>query len=311
MTEPVDKAGTLVRVVRTFDYRRLSQRARTAVSILAAFLFAVGTILSWDRLDVSLADLRWTPLILVIVTAPAPLFLSAWEFSATSKSLGDRVDRRTAMDVAVLGYAANFLPIPGGTILRISTLSGKPETSPGRSTHATVTVGGFWLALAGLAAGLGILVLGEPWIGFVITGGSVLVLAIAYRSARRLSPSPTVNHFIGTFLAIETAFILLAAVRTYLAFLVLDITIPPLAALVVASSSALSTAVGLAPSGLGLREGLAALLAAASGISPGAGFLASALLRVAGIAAAGTLSLVSPFLRRRRGPKGALSPEEP
>ena len=302
MTEP--DSSKLARALRLVDFRRLPKRMQTVVTILASVLFAAGAVLAWQRLGTSVAEMKWWPAVGVLLTAPLPLILSAIEFRITAEGLGDHVDARTAVQVAVLGYAANFLPIPGGTILRISTLSGNPDLSARRSTHSTVTVGGFWLAVASLSAGAGLFVLGAAWVGLVLLAASLAALTFSGWGAARLHPRPSTRLFVSRILAVEVLFIVVAAVRTYLAFLVFGLAVPPLAALVVATSSALSTAVGIAPSGLGLREGIAAVLAGAAGISPSAGFLASALLRIAGVVAAGAISVATALWKRTSDSKG-------
>lgn len=299
--QPV-RPAVLTRLLGFLDYRSFSRRTQIVVTVVGFAVFAAGAVFSWNRLDLSLSGINVLPLVVVVASAPVTILMSAVEFRVTARGLRDHAGWGSAIDIALVGYAANMLPIPGGTLVRISTLTGQAESgSPRGPTHATLTVGVVWLAAALLISGSALLGLDRSryGAGFVIAG--ILLMAAAVVVARRFAPTPTVPRFLLAVFALELGSVGVSAFRTYFAFLALDLQVSIGVALVVAASTAMSSAVGIVPSGLGLKEGLSALLAGLSGFAPSAGFLASVLLRLVNMLTAGGVSAVRLVMRGRPG----------
>lgn len=298
-------ANVVLTVLDRLDFRRFSRRTKQWITASAGLAFGAGAVLSWRELSVSVSELRIWPIVLVILTAPLSLLLSGVEFRLLGRALDKKIEWSAAMDIALIGYAGNLLPIPGGALVRVSTLSGYEDVSPGRASQVTVGVGMIWLGLAFILAGLGLISIESVW-AFLLMLAGLAVLACAALVLRHAQPRPSYSSFFFSVLALEFVAISVAAVRTYLAFQALGFDVQLPAALVVATSSAMSAAVSIAPAGLGIREGLSAGLADLAGIPAFLGFLAAVTLRLAGLLAAALVASLT-VLGRRSDPMEDLS----
>lgn len=291
MRSLIDRLGALP---GRLSYRRLSPRGRRFATLVSLAVFAVVTFVALARFEPGPGGLSIASAVAVVATAPIPLLLSGLEFSITGSMLGLRVDRREALRIAVLGYGLNYLPLPGGTMLRISALTDDTRAhSLAKSTGATLVVGGFWLSAALLLAAVAALSLGVLAVGWVLLGSSVVAGVVATATFNRIRNTAHPNRLLVTLLAVEISFVAVAAARTYLALAALGVSESGWeAAGMVAAASAVSTAMGLFPAGLGIREVLAGALAGAAGIEPASGVLVTGLLRIAGASAAGLIALI-------------------
>lgn len=281
-------------VLELLDFKRYSRRTQLWITVITAVVLSAGVLLSWERLGLALTELRLWPALLVLFTAPLTFLLSASEYRLLASAIGSQRSWREAGEISIVGYASNLLPVPGGALVRISALAGssRPLKQP---TQMTLVVALIWLGMALVVGGAGFQASDRPALGLAvaIAGAGLLVLAVAV--ARPLNPRPSARSFQFRAIALELGSVLLAAARTYLAFRVIGVEAPFAAAMVVAASSALSSAIGVVPAGLGIREGFAAVLASLTGISPAAGLLAAVVLRISGmlVAVVGSASMTA------------------
>ncbi|MCC5947075.1 MAG: flippase-like domain-containing protein [Nitriliruptoraceae bacterium] len=257
------------------------ERAALVVASIGMLIAAWLTIRS-GRIDPD--QLRWGPLVIAaVIGVPAAVAMNAMEFWCSAWATGTRLGWRRALRTTILATAANLLPLPGGPLVRIHALQ-RVGTGLGRAGQVTAGIGVIWVGVAALVAGGGAaaagatagLVVGALLAAASLLGAGVLMLVRASADGRRL------RSVVGV-LTIEAVSVLVSAARLWLVLLALGEpgTLPMV--LVLAVAGVLATAVGIVPAGLGVREGLSALLAEAVGLPAALGFLASLVDRVLGL----------------------------
>jgi hypothetical protein len=152
-----------------------------------------------------------------------------------------------------------------------------------------VAYSGLWAALIGGSA-----------IAFAMIVGGVLVLCTAGLIAREIFDEPTV---VGALVLVRIGLIVLDAARTFFAFEAIGAYANFGQTSVLTVSTVLAAAVAIVPSGLGLREGLAAFMAPFVNLQPAATFLATSLSRIIGLAVVTVLTLL--LTLRRKTPSAA------
>ncbi|MGI8574510.1 MAG: hypothetical protein ACR2MA_04030 [Egibacteraceae bacterium] len=254
---------------------------RRALMVVASFAFVLGGFWFARRLQLDPDDVAW-PLIGVAALLGVPLtaLVNAWEYRVSATLVGQRVPLGEALRISVLGTAANLLPLPGSTLVRIRALR---QRGTGYRAAAVVTaaLGLVWI---GVAAGLVSLLL-------LLTGGGIAVAAIfglgalggLGLGALLLRRSSSVPLSLVRAVLVELAIVAVSALRLALILAALRSEAVLGGAVVLTLSAALAAAAGIFPGGLGLRELVSALLAPVVGLSPAFGFVASALNRVLGI----------------------------
>jgi hypothetical protein len=281
-----------LRVLRRFTrWRTPPARWRGLILLFAGAIFVVGIVLSFRGLDLRPGEVLWWPIgVLALVGTPLTILLNAAELRVMARCLDDRavLSWARAVRVVVIATAANILPLPGGALVRVQALSSM-GAGLARATAINLIAAVLWLgaaiALAGGAALAHVPLAG----GLALAGGGLAIVAgtVAVRPvAARWAPPAVV-----TLLGVEVATALLHAAKLYLALVALGVTAGIGEALVLGVSGPLSAAAGIFPSGLGLAELLSALLAPVVALSAAAGFGATALVRLVGLAATAPLAL--------------------
>ena len=265
---------------------------------VAAGAFALGIVLSLRSAPHLLSNVDWRAVaVLALMATPATLALNALEFSLSGRLVGQDIPFGRAMGVTIVGSAANLLPLPGATLVRLAALrSGGAGMRSGLTATALLAI----LALGvGFAySGVWAMVFGSGPISVAILAIGVIVLSIAWLLARQLfNDVPAVLALIGVRLALVS----LDAARTWLAFVAIGYEASFAQASVLTISTVLAAVVAIVPAGLGLREGIAALAAPIVGVAPAAAFLATSLSRIVGLTIVMALTIVSMFRRRSGG----------
>jgi hypothetical protein len=279
--------------------RPASPRTQRLLLVLATVLFVGGTWFAFDRLDIARADLRWPLLIAAAALAPLTVVTNTGEYLVSARMLGTRPRFGAAFRLTVLATAANLLPLPGAFLVRIQGLRTEGATT-GLAATATAIVGLVWLAVSALLAGVLLLVGGTTGLGGALTLGGLVLMAAATAWSRRLEGHR--GALLAATVAVELAAVTVNAVRLVLVLLGLGIDAGLAAAFVLAISSSLASATGMLPGGFGIREAIAAALAPLVGLTPAAGFAATAVNRLLGIAALAPISLVLALRTRRAAP---------
>lgn len=276
---------------------------RTERVLLAATLplFLGAGVWAYLTAEISWGEIRPLPLLAAfLVGVPLTALVNGWEYSLSARLLDRRISLADAMRITVVSTALNYLPGHGGALFRVQSLH---RTGPGyRETGAaTLLMGLAWVGLAGLVGG-GLLVASgaEPagWaflalgIAVIAAGGSILA-AVHEDAGSRL-------EWAARIATVEAASILATAFRLYILMLAVDTSASATAAFVLTLAVVLSSATGLVPGGLGLRELLASLFAPMVGMSAAVGFLLIAVDRVLGLL--GHAPVTVALLRRTTSP---------
>ena len=142
-----------------------NRKLRNTVLGLATFGLAAGLYFSVRSQPDLLARIDPRPLALVAgIGVPFIVVFNAIEFTLSAKLLGKRIPFFTAVETTVVGSAANMLPLPGGTMVRIAALKSAGSTYR-HGTTVTLLIGLLWLSIAFIYAGYWIYRLGSQEIG--------------------------------------------------------------------------------------------------------------------------------------------------
>lgn len=292
--------------------RQISSRpsVRPWLLLAAAVTFAVLAFVSFRSLPEGGRAAR--PLMMipyVLLLTPTTLTLNAFEYQAMAKALGHRIGMQSAARVSVAASLANYLPAPGGVLVRTAALKGR-GSSIGSAMSINAVAGLMWFGIASLATGLALLVTGSlpQRAALAVALGAVSVSGAALWTRRA---GPGWLRTFGNLLWVETGIVVVAALRVWTALVVIGQTAAIGAAVAISSSTVIAAAIGVFPAGLGLREMIGGGLAVAVEVPAATAVAALAVDRVAGQLG---MALCSPFLgfgrRRRTGEDTAQPPAE-
>lgn len=226
--------------------------------IAAAVVFVVATWYALAGVDVTLEELEWGPvLLLVAVGVPLLAVLNGEEFRAMAGLLGLRRPFSEGLRVSVLGSAANILPIPGAALVRMAILR-RGGASYGDSTQALLLTAACWGGATAVVAGTLLAASGR-----IVFGGVAALVGLAVWAVAGVLARWRLNTRLRAFLrllVVEVASVLVGAVRFMLVIMAVsqEVDLEQAAALTVAGVVAAAT--GIFPGGLGLREVLAGII---------------------------------------------------
>ena len=293
--EPQSRPSLLTRIIQARDKPKSPW-----LLIVALGLFLLFTFLAFRSLP-PIEDPRWE-LILVagLVCVPVITALNALEYRVMAHFANHHPPPLEIMQVSVMGSAANLLPVPGAVVVRLANLR-KAGVKVKSGLNLTAIIGITWIGAACALGGIAQL-WSNPGFGVITLaiGSGLLGVAIAMLS-RVLEPG---SRFRGTIelLAIESAFVLVQALRLFLVARALhfDISYAQASTLVIAAVSA--AAIGFLPAGLGAREAIAAILSPIVGFPAAVGLVITAVDRVINLvvlsAFAGLITLMTRHQRK-------------
>ena len=254
--------------------------AKRIILFAACAAFLGGIFLAISASPDALQNLRWRPLAVFVAFAmPATMILNAIEFALSARLIGQSVTARQAFETTVIGTAANLLPIPGAAIVRIGTLKSSGATVT-QGAYATAFTAIVFLGISSAYAGAWLLMLGLTGEGSALLIAGMGVLTVSCWIAWRLlhAPLPAIAIAANRF-----GLVLLDVMRTYLAFAALGETASFGQASILSLSTVLGASVAIIPAGLGIREGIAALMAPLIGLHSATTYLATSLSRIVGL----------------------------
>lgn len=237
-------------------------------------------------------ELRVVWAVLVLPLALLSMFVNVMEYQVAARSASHSVGFSEAARVAITGSAANLLPLPGAALTRVQGLR-KGGVTTGTAIGANVMIGLVWLGLAGLLASLA-LRMADAGLWWVVLGGVAIGLLVAawYLAMRSL----TLTAF-WQAVVVESLFVAIATTRFLAASRAIGFDSTVEQAFVTPFATAVASAAGILPGGLGMRELFTGLLGLTVGMPASAAALASSLDRLAGIVvlalAAGIVWLVN------------------
>ena len=278
MTVPTRVEAAIERLLMAT--RSVSAGSRRWLLVGATVVFVLGSAFALTRLDIRLHDLNLVAVVvLVVVGVPAAAAATAVEYWYSARVVHHPINARHAISVTLTATAANLLPLPGGSLVRIHGLHQK-GARVGAAFSATLGMGLVWVGVA-TVAGVVPLLFHEAFLAaLAFFAGGIIVLIAGWAALRRATPDGDGwRWFIGA-VAIEVVSVLVGTTRTLLALMAIGVSAGFGEALVLTISAALAAAIGIFPSGLAIRELIAAALAPLVGIEPAAGFLAASVVRV-------------------------------
>jgi uncharacterized membrane protein YbhN (UPF0104 family) len=272
---------SLGRDAGVFDPRVLNgPRAKRIVLGAAVLFLVVGVSLSLARNPEALNNLDWRPvMLLMLVGVPATIALNAYEFVLTGRLVGREIAMPAAFEISIIGAAANLLPLPGATLVRVAALK-VAGASYAEGTKATLLVAGLWAGVAFLFAGAWMIHLGVATVAvlFVVVGLVGWLGCFGYGVWRcRGAGLPVALSLV------KLAMVTTDATRMYLCLSALGGAVVFGQAATLAVAGVVGNAVSIIPAGLGVREAVSAGLAPLVGLGAGIAFLAATLNRLLGL----------------------------
>jgi hypothetical protein len=255
------------------------------VLIVAAAVFVVVAIAGWRALPADQRHLNpLAALAVLVVLAPLTTILNGLEYAGAARLVGQHARLRSAVRVAVLGTAANLLPLPGAVLVRVDAMR-RAGAGVKRSTAASAAAALLWAAAAAGLAGVALIV-GRPAIGAGLVAVAVFAGLAGAAAGMRVAGRSDVERpgeAVLRLLAIEVGAVTVGALRLVVigAGLGGGIGFGQAAGLGLANIAA--AAAGIFPGGLGLREALSALLAPILDLPAAVGAVAASFDRLLGL----------------------------
>ncbi|MBH5323025.1 hypothetical protein [Aurantiacibacter sediminis] len=247
-------------------------------------LFSGGIIYFAQRLDVSLADLNPLAISSLFALAVLSMIYSAISMKVLAKGASVELSLLDGIRINAVAQMAELLPIPGGAIVRTGALMQR-GTGLRQSGELVIASSLLWVTLAGTAGALALTTYhAEAWIAALALAGASLVLAgwLALHGG---------VGFALWCVALRIFGVSLTALRLLVAFWAIGMVVPPMTGFVFSFATIAGTASAVVPTGIGVGESLAALLALPIQIAPGAAFLATGLNRLVGLILNGACAL--------------------
>ena len=287
--------------------RPSSTRMQLAVFALAAVAFAVGAILAIRNFPDNHRQRNYALLAVDVAVGPLMVvLLNGVEFAWIARLLDQRVTVGRALRISVLGTAANQLPIPGAVLVRTQALAAA-GSGYRRALMGNLSVGLAWMGSAFLMAGL--LQLGGrvPWLGAACAVAGAALLFACRRVVARTLPVTAPRFMTTRIVGVETALVLVQGTRLFIVLRGFGELVSPAQSVALALSSVLSTALGIAPGGFGVREAIAAGIGPIVGLPASISLVATAFDRVADLVVVGIASLVIFVVGRREARRDGLA----
>jgi hypothetical protein len=244
--------------------------------VTALIIFIGGIVIAFHAAPDDF--LRLNPPILLgylVIIPPISYALQCADVRLSARAAGTRLSWKQAIEVVVYSNVATLLPIPGGLLTRVAALRTR-GVSTTRSAMIvllfTGIIGTVSFAYAGAWLVKQTAVPGIAFLGIALLGAFVCAVL-----ARRAAVSWAI-------IAQEVLLRLLVSVLETISFVIIfaaigvSVGIPQAAVLVL--SSFVGLVVNVVPSGIGIREGVVALLSPSVGIDPAIGFLAASIARI-------------------------------
>lgn len=248
--------------------------------LLSVIFFILGLSYSLYTFPLALNDLQYVPLLLVMfIGVPLTIAIHAYEYLLSARISGKKALYRSAVEMTVIANAANMLPLPGGTIVRVAGLKSLGVTIRDGTT-INLVIGIIWIGIALIYSGLWMMLTeteNYPVI-FLSLGIPILVISFLFFAYRYNNTSDSLMITLT-----RTFMLLLESARLYLCFHGLSIDASFAQSSSLSLSTVLGSAVSIVPAGLGVREAAASVLSSMVGLSLASGFLTSALNRILGM----------------------------
>lgn len=266
-----------------------NNRFRQVVLIIAVLALIAGIYFSLRSQPDLLREARLGPVVvLALFAVPATIYFNALEFVLSARLIGHKIGLKSAAETSVIGGVANMLPLPGGVLVRVAALKAE-GASVAKSTSVMAFVAFIWAAVSFGYAGAWLVISGATAFGLsFIALGCIGVIGCFALSMHLLD-----DHIITAQLfACKAGLVLVDAFRLYLCLLAINVAAEFGQASVLTVSGFVGSSFSIVPAGLGIREGVSALLGPLVGLTAAAAFLASAANRIIGLMVSAPLALL-------------------
>ncbi|MBV7259479.1 hypothetical protein [Erythrobacter crassostreae] len=281
-------AGRLVAMLKALQ--GFASKYRAIIVIVAVAVFVGGLAYSAASLDLRASDLSLPYILLSAgLIIPIAFLYGALNFMVMARGAGQNIAFWPAFKVSCVAQFAEFLPIPGGAIVRGGALVRDGSGAANAAAHVMINAL-LWVACAALAAGLA-LGLDGPIALLIACGGLAGVVACTgwlwAKAGLPLAMAALAMRIVGLGIA---------GLRILAGFLVISVPIAFFDLYPFVFAAILGSAAAIAPGGLGISEAVAAAIATLSTIPPEAAFLAVAINRLIGFAVSGIATAIITFL---------------
>lgn len=261
--------------------RHTAARFRTPIFALCAALFLGGLTYSASTLDLRLSDLEPGYIALTaLVIIPLSMVYGALNFMIMARGAKVSVPFGRSLKISCVAAFAEFLPVPGGAIVRGGALMREGSGALDASLHVTINAL-LWIACSAIAAWL-TLDMAHP-VALSIGAGGVAGVAgctawLAMRAGWNIALAALAMRIVGLGIA---------GARIITAFLAIGVSVGFFEIYPFVFAAIMGSAASIAPGGLGISEIVAAAIATLSTIPPEAAFLAVGLNRIIGFGVSG------------------------
>lgn len=254
---------------RTPEARRLGW-------IVALILFFGGLAMSLKARPDLFASVQFGPLVPALLALVVVMTLAnTFTVREIGRLAGARLTTTKSFSVAVMSAAANYLPVPGGPIYRVVAMQ-QAGAGLKAAGFANIAAGLIWMAATFLLAGLCAALI-TPWLGASLLLAAAVLGCGSIWMAHRL---PGGNRALLVLFIISVAAACIYALAVHLALAMIGAEASLVQSTIVSAAGVIGAAIALTPSGVGIREGASAGLAALVGVDPAAAFAASAVVHV-------------------------------
>jgi hypothetical protein len=264
--------------------RSILSENRNLLLFLALLVFVGGALFSVRAIDLDPSDVDITSLLfLALILTPASLIYGALSMMLMAKGAGVAINFPTAWRISCFAQLAEFLPLPGGAIVRGVGMMQHGTNARDAASHVIINAL-LWIGLSAIAGGLALAIFSTlGWLLCMV--GLICSLAclawLWHQSDGKIATMALLLRLVG---------LLLAGIRIKVSFLAIGVAIPLIAAYPFAFAAILGSASALAPGGLGISETLASAIATMTPTVPAAAFLAVGLNRLVGLVVSGVAS---------------------
>ncbi len=279
--------------------RRMLGKYRGPIFAICAVLFLAGFWISAGRLDLSFSDLALQYIALsALIFIPISMIYGALNFMIMARGAGINIPFGKSLKISCVAAFAEFLPIPGGALVRGGAMMREGSGAVDAGLHVTVNAL-LWISCSAVAACFalgGFYTITHPVTLALGAGGALGVAACSWwlmqKAGGMIALAALMMRIIGLGIA---------GARLIAAFLAIGVAVQFLDLYPFVFATILGSAASIAPGGLGISEIVAASIAVLSTVPPEAAFLAVGLNRLIGFAVSGIataiISVISPAER--------------
>ncbi|MFT7597655.1 MAG: hypothetical protein ACI8TP_000575 [Acidimicrobiales bacterium] len=237
---------------------RVRKTVPTSVALVLGIGLLIGSLLwSIPRSIDSISDVS-LPILAVaaLIGVPVMIALHSLEFVLLGKILDVSIGHQKAFSYSLVATISNSLPIPGASLVRIHVLT-RSGVTIGQATRVQLLSAGVWAALSFSLLGAIALTL-QPLIGVVslaLGAGAFVASMVVMRSVG--------GRHLAELVVIKMLIAVADSTRYFFVLAAIGVKATWLSSFTLSTAGLLTSIVGIFPAGIGLREGLAAVLATA------------------------------------------------